>query len=408
MAENDFRSAAFSAERWIDSQKVGSPVIWGNQNDSISQQCDLYYGNSGTILFYLELYRETKSEVYLRRIREGACLLLNQVDDLPLFGFYDGVAGVAFALNEASVYCPELGQIAVRAVERLKEKARKASAGVEWNSSNDLISGNAGIGLVLVELSKKLNRPDLLELAKQAADKLCASRIINSHGWHWERASDQPVNYPNFSHGTAGVGYFLLRLYEQSKDLIYLEAAREAADYLESIAERATGRECLIFHDDKDKPVFYLGWCHGPAGTSQFFLKLYEITGTLRYFEFVEKSARTLMKSGIPEHETPGYWNNLSRCCGAAGVGEWMLGFYCATRRLEYLEFARRIGRHLQNTASAEVDGIKWVQAENRKEPHEVIAQTGLMQGAAGIGLYLLHLQSEDFVSSRNRSAALC
>ena len=33
---------------------------------------------------------------------------------------------------------------------------------------------------------------------------------------------------------------------------------------------------------------------------------------------------------------------------------------------------------------------MKWIQAEHRTRPDLVIAQTGLMQGAAGIGLALL------------------
>jgi hypothetical protein len=34
------------------------------------------------------------------------------------------------------------------------------------------------------------------------------------------------------------------------------------------------------------------------------------------------------------------------------------------------------------------------VQAENRTEPGNLVAQTGYMQGAAGIGTWLLHLDA--------------
>jgi hypothetical protein len=42
--------------------------------------------------------------------------------------------------------------------------------------------------------------------------------------------------------------------------------------------------------------------------------------------------------------------------------------------------------------ATADGDGLKWVQAENRVSPNVVLAQTGLMQGAAGVGLAMLRL----------------
>ena len=42
--------------------------------------------------------------------------------------------------------------------------------------------------------------------------------------------------------------------------------------------------------------------------------------------------------------------------------------------------------------ATREGDGLKWVQAEHRVKPELLVAQTGYMQGAAGIGMLLLHL----------------
>jgi len=42
----------------------------------------------------------------------------------------------------------------------------------------------------------------------------------------------------------------------------------------------------------------------------------------------------------------------------------------------------------IKETKNAE--GIFWIQAEHRTRPEYLQAQTGLMQGAAGIGLWLL------------------
>jgi hypothetical protein len=44
--------------------------------------------------------------------------------------------------------------------------------------------------------------------------------------------------------------------------------------------------------------------------------------------------------------------------------------------------------------AAVEDGRMKWIQAEHRTRPELLIAQTGLMQGAAGIGLYLVHLDA--------------
>ena len=51
---------------------------------------------------------------------------------------------------------------------------------------------------------------------------------------------------------------------------------------------------------------------------------------------------------------------------------------------------ADRSASHLR--AERVEDGMKWTQSENRLQPYHLLAQTGLMQGAAGIGLFLVHV----------------
>ncbi len=100
------------------------------------------------------------------------------------------------------------------------------------------------------------------------------------------------------------------------------------------------------------------------------------------------------MQSGIPERQTPGYWNNVSQCCGSAGVADFMLNLCRVTGRREYLAFAKRVTANLFARATCEGDGLKWIQAEHRVKPDLLVAQTGFMQGAAGTGTWLLHLDA--------------
>ena len=55
--------------------------------------------------------------------------------------------------------------------------------------------------------------------------------------------------------------------------------------------------------------------------------------------------------------------------------------------------------------ATPEGDALKWLQAENRTSPQAVVAQTGLMQGAAGVGLAMLHLDGA--IAGRRRAVVL-
>ncbi|HEY7699479.1 MAG TPA: lanthionine synthetase LanC family protein, partial [Vicinamibacteria bacterium] len=101
-----------------------------------------------------------------------------------------------------------------------------------------------------------------------------------------------------------------------------------------------------------------------------------------------------VLDSGIPEKRTPGFWNNVSQCCGSAGVAEFFLSLHQVTKEREYLDFARRLTDDALARGTRDASGLRFVQAENRTEPELLQAQTGYMQGAAGLGLWLLRLHA--------------
>ncbi|MBM3792243.1 MAG: hypothetical protein FJW35_18095, partial [Acidobacteria bacterium] len=165
-------------------------------------------------------------------------------------------------------------------------------------------------------------------------------------------------------------------------------------EYLESIAV-TQGDTCLIFHNEPDgRDLHYLGWCHGPVGTARLWYRLFRVTCDCAWMEWAGRSARAVLQSGIPQRQTPGFWNNAGQCCGSAGVAEFMLDLHRVTGNGIFLDFARKVTGHLLGAATAEGGGLKWIQAEHRTRPEFLVAQTGYMQGAAGIGMWLLHLDA--------------
>ena len=213
-------------------------------------------------------------------------------------------------------------------------------------------------------------------------------------GLKWSMIPGYPRLMPNFSHGTAGVAYFLATLYQATRKKPFLDAALKGAAYLESIT-RKTENGCLIFHHEPGgEDLFYLGWCHGPPGTARLFYRLHAITGNSTWLDRMKRSAEAILNSGIPEKKTPGFWNNAGMCCGSAGVAEFFLDMHRITSDRRYLAFARRMTRHILAAATPSEKGLKWIQAEHRVKPDFLQAQTGYMQGAAGIGLWLLRFHA--------------
>jgi lantibiotic modifying enzyme len=319
---------------------------------------------------------------------------VNNFDKQNDNGLYTGLAGIGFALIETYKVTRDekYRSAALRIAQLFKDRAGRVGKGIEWNESTDIISGNAGIGLFLLYAARELGDNTLQQLATQAGQRLIELGQAEAGGTKWAMNKSFPRLMPNFSHGTAGIAYFLATLYQETKQKEFLDAALSGAAYLKAVA-KTDGDICMIFHDEPDgKDLYYLSWCHGPAGTARLFYRLYQVTGDKSWMELVKKSARAIIKSGIPEKETSGFWNNVSQCCGSAGVGEFFLSLYQVTKDKAYLEYVKRVTTNLLARAAKENTGIKWIQAENRREPDVQLAQTGFMQGAAGIGMFLLRL----------------
>jgi lantibiotic modifying enzyme len=399
--DNNPLNIASQAAHWILSREVDQDPVsacWPSRESlSIEEKCDLYYGNAGVLVFLRELYRATGKKEYADAMQRDIAFLDHNLAQVKLYGLYDGLAGIAFSAGQESDD-PRASTVCSRAVAYLKQGANiQPNGGVRWNDDNDIMSGSAGIGLTLLRLGQQQHRPELINLAVQAGTDLLARSVPTAQGRYWLHQIGAKKQYSNFAHGTAGIAFFLLKLYEQTGETRFRDGAIDSGKYLSSIASLQPATRSLVPHDlPEQNDLFYLGWCHGPAGTDRFFYELYAVTNDSQWKTFANAAADSVLHSGIPEKQTPGYWNNLSRCCGAVAVGEFFLARYRLNKVSTDRGFAIRIGEYLKSRAQAERGGLEWIQAENRIEPDNVQAQTGLMQGAAGIGLFFIHLAELD------------
>jgi lantibiotic modifying enzyme len=388
--------------RWLVStgRDVPDGRVWPPDPEKPEEVvAHLYSGTSGVVLFFLEAHRLTSESSYMAEARSGADHLLSRLEEISSSegpGLYTGLAGVGFVLDRTYQATRDEKYLegVRRVVEILKASALVKGKGLEWNDVTDIISGSAGIGLFLLHAERERDLPQALELAVGAGKRLLELSVPGEPGLKWKMTPDFARLMPNFSHGTAGVAYFLATLYQATGEKRFLEAALAGGEYLKSIAD-VTGDACLIFHHEPEgEELFYLGWCHGPAGTARLFYRLFEITNDPDWMKWVRMSAQGVLESGIPEKRTPGFWNNVSQCCGSAGVAEFFLSLHQITKEREYLDFARRLTEDTLARATRDASGLRFVQAENRTEPENLKAQTGYMQGAAGIGLWLLRLHA--------------
>jgi lantibiotic modifying enzyme len=397
------QGTAMDAAKWIRASAITTPagLTWpADPRDPKTVRTDLYSGTPGVVLFLLDAHRASGQSTLLDDAKRGADHLLSVIDGVRDTGLYTGLAGIGFTLGE--VYTATGDQKyrtgLERVVARLGTLALESGRGIEWSGVTDMISGSTGTGLFLLHAAKVLSSDAALTMARRAGARLVEVGKPAEGGLMWELSPGYARNYPNFSHGTAGVAYFLATLSKATGDRTFLDAALGGAKYLKAIA-KTDGDVCLIFHHepgDDGKDLYYLGWCHGPAGTARLWYQLYRVTGDRDWLAWAERSARAVLASGIPDARTPGFWNNVSACCGSAGVASFFLEMHTITGKAEYLAFSRKVTGELLAKATRDASGTRWVQAENRVSPDAVVAQTGWMQGAAGIGSWLLRLDAFD------------
>lgn len=387
---------ALKAERWIRTTRIPTEhgVSWpANPLRPERVTPELYNGYSGVVLFYLELFRATGDRQHLSEAvagaRQLAALLPKTAEEVRDAGLYTGIAGLGFVIGQAAMHSGDnqLATAARHSLELVKASARPAGKGVQWSDSNDIISGMAGTGLYLLRSGDR----EAVQVAIRAGDRLLETGEPAQGGLKWGISPRVAAKYPNFSHGAAGVGYFLARLYEVTKEQRFLTGALAAMTYLDAVANKENGGWKVFHVEPNGEDRYYLSWCHGPAGSARLFYQLDRVARQPIAAERIGQCASATIDMGVPEKQSPGYWNNISQCCGNCGVGEFFVSLSNRMPRAEYRQIVERVAANTLERATAEGDGLKWIQAENRVSPNDVIAQTGLMQGAGGVGIFFLH-----------------
>ncbi len=317
--------------RWLDS------ISWVDRaNDTIKT---LTYGNgqSGHLVFLLNSFLLTGDSAYLEKAKvigaklQEYLLQLNSVQVRPSdFTLYNSLAGSIFALVELSKVTGEV-EFTEAAIKGLEQVIANQDSTGSWGNGNDILFGDAGTGLLLLYAHENLGEDRFLNHAQSVGNLLLSRATESEVGLNWTRKQGDEYYLPNFSHGTAGIGYFLAKLFEASGDSIFLLGASKAYDFIEK--ESAADSIMLLPYGVPDlgwSNPYDIGWAHGPAGVARFCYVMYELTQEDRYKEGLKKCYAAIKLSGVPNHPNSifGYDNfPVDYRFGMAGVADFLLDY---------------------------------------------------------------------------------
>lgn len=390
----ELTDAARRALAWIGSVAVGVDGGLGWLEDGVPCD-DLYSGTAGVLLGCAEA---AAAGLGTAQVSAGACgrlLLLARrgpgVATMPDDGLFSGWAGVTVALRAWSRATGDTAAAEAAAQVTSQIAGRILAATDDPARCTDVISGDAGILLALIA--------DDSDTAVRAGH-LLASRLVEvaepgPDGLHWRMVPGWEYLMPGFSHGTAGVAYALASAGRTLHRRDLVRAATRGADALAAAGQHPGGWAVpLTIPPQAGGPAVNYGWCHGAAGTVRLFLLLNEIDPQPKWQRAIDACLQALRDSRLPARLYPGYWDNLARCCGTAGVGQLLLDRYQATGESTLLDWAGTLAADVVGRALTTAQGVTWSNTEHTRTPPELPPEPGFMQGAAGIAGWLARLHA--------------
>jgi lantibiotic modifying enzyme len=411
-----FLNYAEGTADWLISEAivVGDGYKWPDSIGSSNYYTDLYYGSPGIITLFSELYDTTGEEEYYNYAVGGAEWLIEKAiseaggykwperEDLPFYytGLYVGVAGTGDAflnLYETLSDTTYLDYATGAADWLLSIAVFEGQDECKWPSSQyatdyctDIIYGASGIGLFLLRMYDITGIQEYLDYAEYAGNWLVSQAITAGSGYKWAVSNNCPYIYTGFSHGTAGIGYYLAELYEHTNDVLFLDYAKGAGQFLidNSVAENGG---CKWWTKEGDTPSYATGWCHGPAGTCLLFIRLYQITTEDIYLIYAEMGSTWLI--GLASYSGGGYkWPHsqgnpvydTTICHGASGIGDLFIEMFELTDDDIYYDYAEGAAEWLKSVADTTSGGFRWSTFGSY--------YTGFSVGTSGVGLFFLNM----------------
>ncbi|MFK0258911.1 class IV lanthionine synthetase LanL [Streptomyces sp. NPDC090445] len=220
---------------------------------------------------------------------------------------------------------PRLAELVVDAADRLAAAAQREPSGVSWPVPAEAVSteagkrylgfahGTSGIGCFLLAAAAVSKRQEHLELAVAAGEHLAANAVMVGGAAQWPAQATDVPTAPYWCHGSAGIGSFLVRLWQATGDDRFGDLARRAAQAVVERASRAA-----------------LTQCHGLAGNGDFLLDMAGATGDPVYRAMAEDLARLIVSERAHRHSHvvfPNEYGDVSTSWsdGSAGILAFLL-----------------------------------------------------------------------------------
>lgn len=249
---------------------------------AFQESYDIFNGNCGIALFFLELYRFDQSKAHISLIDKMMRRMMKSEAVLKpkFFAFYTGLGGVIYTnlkIYEATgiqKYLDNALLLTLSNQTQLSTELLKA----------DLLSGYTGNLLVFTILYHHSQNEEILRLIHLLVDRLIQEARVSEMGvkWDYHQSKKAYDSMTGFSHGASGIAYCLMELsmYFGEPGLLYLAEEALAYEMQYYHAPANNWLDLRIGNYELSKPGAHLwqletfisdmaganAWAHGAAG----------------------------------------------------------------------------------------------------------------------------------------------
>mgnify|MGYP000189482042 FL=1 len=212
---------------------------------------------------------------------------------------------------------------------------------------------------------------DYLRAAIETANWIDTLAVKTEHGRIWKALPEGQDGYredvPMFTSksmydGSAGIGIFMIRLYEATSDERWLKEAEEAAAHIIATQVGPEWYEHTLHSEVKGiipVPGWAAGSYNGPVGEAYFLEDLYQVTRKQEYRDFVLRTADILMEAASRD-ERGLFWSEQEDITADGGFIVFQDIVYRRTGIRKYLDFASEAAERVAKDALNAPNGGKF------------------------------------------------
>lgn len=343
---------------------------------------DLYAGSTGVALFLAALARVTNDSA-AETVAHAAIapLLVDLQDPIRLrrlsrrlgIGGMSGLGSIVYSLVQISRLLdnPTLLEAAATIAAEIDDER------IARDQALDVLSGSAGAILGLLTLYSELPEPEMLRRAEACGRSLLSKALPAENGAvSWRNAQRQILT--GFSHGTAGIAYALARLSERTENPEFLDHSRRAMQFERNLflPDKQNWPDLRVPPGRDGVPVCLNRWCHGAPGIAL------GRASSLAIFRDPEIDAEIAAGVATTEADLDAPLDDL--CCGNFGRIEALHTIGLARGDIALITRIKRKAKGLLNRAEQRGQ-LAWNSGRDVHNP-------GFFVGLSGVGYTLLRL----------------